>query len=247
MYQNEAYSYTAYPGCPWTPKGAALFNAEYLGPALKAKHPDVELYLGTINTNRFDEVDSILSDAHVIGKDLFKGIGFQWEGSQIIRDIKQKYPHLKVVQSESECGDGRFDWRGALHTFSIINDYLGSGCEEYTFWNVILCDNGQSAWGWRQNALIRVNSKEKTAELTPEYYAVMHYSHFVTDGTKLVSAINGRFGQVPAAVFLTPEGKYVVVAANRNDNLEAVLSVRLGGERLDVILPPRSMHTFVED
>ena len=78
MYQNEAYSYTAYPGCPWTPKGAALFNAEYLGPALKAKHPDVELYLGTINTNRFDEVDNILSDSHVIGKDLFKGIGFQW-------------------------------------------------------------------------------------------------------------------------------------------------------------------------
>ena len=247
MYQNEAYSYTAYPGCPWTPKGAALFNAEYLGPALKAKHPDVELYLGTINTNRFDEVDNILSDSHVIGKDLFKGIGFQWEGSQIIRDVRQKYPHLKVMQSESECGDGRFDWRGALHTFSIINDYLGSGCEEYTFWNVILCDDGRSAWGWRQNALIRVNSKEKTAELTPEYYAVMHYSHFVTDGTKLVSAINGRFGQVPAAVFLTPEGKYVVVAANLDEKTEAVLSVNFGGERLDVVLPPRSMHTFAEE
>jgi len=247
MYQNEAYSYTPYPGCPWTPKGAALFNAEYLGPALKAKHPDVELYLGTINTNRFDEVDNILSDPHVIGKDLFKGIGFQWEGSQIISDVRKKYPHLKVVQSESECGDGRFDWRGALHTFGIINDYLGQGCEEYTFWNVILCDDGQSAWGWRQNALIRVNSREKTAELTPEYYAVMHYSHFVGDGTKLLSAINGRSGKVPAAVFLTPEGKYVIVAANRDDRSEAVLSVRLGGQSLDFVLPPRSMHTFVQD
>ena len=75
----------------------------------------------------------------------------------------------------------------------------------------------------------------------------MHYSHFVTDGTKLVSAINGRFGQVPAAVFLTPEGKYVVVAANQDEKTEAVLSVNFGGERLDVVLPPRSMHTFAEE
>ena len=247
MYQNEAYSYPPYPGCPWTPKGAALFNAEYLAPALKEKHPDVELYLGTINTDRFEEVDGILSDRHVIGKDLFQGIGFQWEGSRIIADVRQKFPFLKVVQTESECGDGRFDWRGALHTFAIINDYLGKGCEEYTFWNVILCDEGKSSWGWKQNALIRVDSKEKTAEFTPEYYAVMHYSHFVTAGTKLVNAINGRVGKVPAAVFITPEGKYVVVAANRDGKAEAMLSIKFGGERLDVLLPPGSMHTFVEN
>ena len=246
MYQNEAYSYTSYPGCPWTPKGAALFNGEYLGPALKAKHPDVELYLGTINTNRFDEVDNILSDPHIAGKDLFTGIGFQWEGSQIIADVRQKYPHLKVVQTESECGDGRFDWRGAEHTFAVIADYLGNGCEEYTFWNVILSDDGRSAWNWRQNALIRVNSKEKTAELTPEYYAVMHYSHFVTAGTKLLNAVSGRFGPASGAVFLTPEGKYVVVAANRSDG-EIPLTVEFGKDTLDVVLPPHSMHTFAED
>ena len=246
MYQNEAYSYTPYPGCPWTPKGAALFNGEYLAPALKERHPDVELYLGTINTNRFDEVDKIMSDPHIIGKDLFKGIGFQWEGSQIIRDVRAKYPFLKVVQTESECGDGKFDWRGAEHTFVLINEYLSLGCEEYTFWNVILCDDGKSAWGWRQNALIRVNSKEKTAELTPEYYAVMHYSHFVTAGTKLVCSLDGRTGPNPVSIFLTPEGKHVVVACNLDDR-EIRRSIRFGGERLDIVLPPHSMHTFAED
>ena len=151
------------------------------------------------------------------------------------------------MQTESICGIGSFDWNGALYTFAVINDYLGRGCEEYTFWNVILSDDGSSSWGWKQNALIRVNSKEKTAELTPEYYAVMHYSHFVTAGTKLANAISGRFGQVPAAVFITPEGKYAVVAANRDDKSEAMLSIKFGGERLDVVLPPHSMHTFVED
>ena len=234
-----------YPGCPWTPHGAALFNAEYLAPALKEKHPDVELYLGTINTNRFDEVDGILSDPHVQGKDLFAGIGFQWEGSQIIREVRTKYPWLRIVQTESECGDGKFDWRGAMHTFALIGHYLALGCEEYTFWNAVLADDGESTWGWKQNALIRVHSKEKTFELTPEYYAVMHYTHFVTAGTKLLGAY-GDFHTAQAAVFLTPEGKYVVVAGNR-EKQERILSVKLGKDRLDLVLPPESMHTFAED
>ena len=59
MYQNEAYSYTPYPGCPWTAEGTIRFNNEYLSPALKQHHPDVELWLGTINTNRLDYVEKI--------------------------------------------------------------------------------------------------------------------------------------------------------------------------------------------
>lgn len=31
MYQNEAYSYTPYPGCAWTAEGTLRFNNEYLG------------------------------------------------------------------------------------------------------------------------------------------------------------------------------------------------------------------------
>ena len=41
MYQNEAYSYTPYPGCPWTAEGIVRFNRDYLAPTLKAKCPGV--------------------------------------------------------------------------------------------------------------------------------------------------------------------------------------------------------------
>ena len=47
MYQNEAYSYTPYPGCAWTAEGTLRFNVEYLAPTLKKHHPEVALYLGT--------------------------------------------------------------------------------------------------------------------------------------------------------------------------------------------------------
>ena len=49
MYQNEAYSYTPYPGCAWTATGTIRFNKEYLAPTLRQMHPEVKLYLGTFN------------------------------------------------------------------------------------------------------------------------------------------------------------------------------------------------------
>lgn len=60
MYQNEAYSYTPYPGCAWTAEGTIIFNRDYLAPALKKAHPEVKLYLGTFNTNRQDHVEKFL-------------------------------------------------------------------------------------------------------------------------------------------------------------------------------------------
>ena len=159
MYQNEAYSYTPYPGCAWTAEGTIRFNRDYLAPALKCNHPEVKLYLGTFNTNRQDHVEKVLSDSE-LNKSI-SGMGFQWEGRDILAAIRAQHPDWSYICSESECGWGSFDWPAAEHTFELINHYLGNGCNEYNFWNFILADNGESPWGWKQNALIRVDSKER--------------------------------------------------------------------------------------
>jgi glucosylceramidase len=240
MYQNEAYSYTIYPGCAWTAKGTLRFNTEYLAPALKKQHPEVSLYLGTINTNRYDLIDEILSDPRM--QESIQGVGFQWEGGQILPRIRAKYPQYRYVQTESECGWGSFDWKAAEHTFERINHYLGNGCEDYTFWNVILYDDGISGWGWKQNALIRVNSKEGTAVYTPEYYAVKHYCRYVPAGSQL-TAFQSAENKLPVLVFLTPENKYVVVAGNFNDEAKP-LTVKINKKFLNVTLEAHSLNTF---
>lgn len=74
MYQNEAYSYTPYPGCAWTAAGTIRFNKEYLAPTLKQMHPEVKLYLGTFNTNRQDHVETILADTALCN--CIRGMGF---------------------------------------------------------------------------------------------------------------------------------------------------------------------------
>jgi glucosylceramidase len=241
MYQNEAYSYTIYPGCAWTAEGTIRFNTEYLAPALEAKYPDVNLFLGTINTNRYDLVDQILSDPRM--SQTIKGVGFQWEGGNILPRIRQKYPQYQYVQTESECGWGTFDWKSAEHTFGLINHYLANGCSQYTFWNAILTDNGTSEWGWKQNAFIRVDSRTKTVTYTPEYYAVKHYCHYVTPGSKLLASKETGNDGKPALVFLTPENKYIVIAGNFKDKPQRLV-IQFGAKVLDVSLNPHSLNTF---
>ncbi|MDE5702641.1 MAG: beta-glycosidase [Bacteroides sp.] len=241
MFQNEPWAYSIYPACAWTPEGIIRFNVEYFAPTLKQQHPDVQLYLGTLNTNRIELVEKILSDPRM--KDAVEGIGFQWWGGQILPEIRKKYPNYKYMQTENECGSGTFDWKAAEKTFHLINHYLGNGCEEYTFWNAILCDEGKSSWGWKQNALIRVDSKSGSATYTPEYYAVKHFSNKVVSGTKVLNYKERDEDWLPVMVFLTPENKYLVVAGNFNDEARR-LTVKLGNKYLDVTLQAHSFNTF---
>jgi hypothetical protein len=84
-----------------------------------------------------------------------------------IENLRAKYPKYRYMQSESERGWGAFDWKAAEHTFGLMTHYLGNGCDEYTFWNAVLADGGVSSWGWKQNALIRVDSKIRAATYPP--------------------------------------------------------------------------------
>ena len=240
MYQNEAYSFTPYPGCTWTAKASALFNGKYLGPTLARLHPDVALYIGTFNTNHKDIVDSIIGNPEVMK--YAKGVTFQWEGGQIVAAIRAKYPQYKYMQSESECGWGDFSWKAAEHTFGLICHYHAAGCDTYTFWNAIIADDGSSTWGWKQNGLIHVNSKSKTYVLTPEYYAAKHFCYYIQDGTQLIANCDID-GKEPIMVFKTNEHNILVIAGNFTNQAKP-MTIKIGKRYLHVILSPHSFNTF---
>ena len=88
-----------------------------------------------------------------------RGIGLQWEGKDIVADVHQKYPDMKLMQTENECGGGTFDWGAAEHTFDLLNTYLNGGVNSYMYWNMVLQDDGASSWGWRQNDTYRLTDE----------------------------------------------------------------------------------------
>lgn len=241
IYQNEAYSYTPYPGCAWTAEGTVRFNRDYLAPTLKKHHPDVKLYLGTFNTNRRDHVERILGDERL--RQCIDGLAFQWEGREILPAIRQQYPEYHYICSESECGNGSMDWKAGEHTFFLIADNVGNGCEWYN-WNFLLPDRGTSPWGWSQNALIQVDSQTRTFRYTAEYYAVKHFSHYVTPGSQMLAYSPKSERNMPVVVFRTADDRYVVIAGNFNDE-EHVLTIQLDSRFLNVDVAAHSFNTYV--
>lgn len=243
MYQNEAYSYTPYPGCAWTSEGTIRFNKEYLRPTLEREHPEVQLYLGTFNTNRLDYVEKTVDGL----KDDVMGLGIQWECREHLSALRERYPALHLISSESECGNGSMDWKAGEHTFHLLCDYIGRGCDEYFIWNFILQDNGESPWGWKQNALIQVDSKTKRFRYTAEYYAVKHFSHLVPPGSRMTGYVSRDESKgTPVIVFVRPDGKRVVIAGNQTDQ-ERSVTVGLGKKHLNMAMPPHSFHSYIEE
>ena len=246
MYQNEAYSYTAYPGCAWTADGTLRFNRDYLIPTMQKKHPEVEVNIGTLNTNRLDYVSQFIDGLYWppnLGG--IRAIGLQWEGRLIIDSLRERYPDLRLISSESECGNGQMNWRAGEHTFHLLCDYIGKGCDEYYIWNFILCDQGKSPWGWKQNALIQVKSVDLSHRYTPEFYAVKHFSNLVTPGSCMQGYVSReQTGGLPVIVFLRPDGKYVVIAGNQTDELRTA-TIRIGKKYLNMTLQSHSFHSYI--
>lgn len=126
-------------------------------------------------------------------------------GGQILPQIRKENPGYRYVSTESECGNGDMDWKAAEHTFRLINHYIGNGCSDYFNWNLILPDRGESRWGWKQNALVRVNSADRSYEYVPEWFAYRHYSNFITEGTKITGHKPAGDDKTPVLTALTPE------------------------------------------
>ena len=75
--------------------------------AVKAAHPEVELWLGTFNTNRRSYMAQMIGAEGM--KDAIKGLGFQWEGLDCAESLCAEFK-LPFICCEAECGNGRMDW-----------------------------------------------------------------------------------------------------------------------------------------
>ncbi|MDR1120732.1 MAG: glycosyl hydrolase family 30 [Dysgonamonadaceae bacterium] len=240
MYQNEAFTFSQWPNGSWKPQSIANFNGKYLGPQLAKTHPEVEIYAGTFNTSDPDVFETILNDPDV--KKYIKGVALQWEGRDIIATIQDNYPELRLMQSESECGNGAFGWKDAEHTFNLMKHYFNGGANSYMSWNMLLRDSGSSSWCWTQNALIRILSDTKEVIYTPEYYVYKHVSSFVPQGSvKLAVKTNEDYDNLLA--FQTPDANIIVVLANYRAEPEKV-TLKIDQKYLSVALPARSFNTI---
>ncbi|MCQ2335105.1 MAG: beta-glycosidase [Paludibacteraceae bacterium] len=237
MPQNEMNSAQNYPSCCWTATDLSIFVGQYLGPEME-KH-DVVVYYGTEERANPLLVDTLLQDA--LSSKYIKGVAFQWAGKDALPVINENYPHLDMVQSEQECGNGKNNWEGAMHSWDLQRHYLSHGVTQYYYWNTALFSDKPSHWGWYQNSLITVNEADNTWTFTPEYYELKHLSHFVLPGARKLE-LSGTYEDVLG--FVNNDGSIVLVAANQTDR-DTQVDICLEKKALHIVLTANSINTLV--
>ena len=232
--QNEISASQIFPSCLWNAKELNVFIGEYLGPEFEKQKMDAEIWLGTINDPSFEKMDSILGNS--TSAKYIKGVGYQWAGQKAIGETHQKYPELKLMQSENECGDGSNDWAAAQHTWGLMKHYFNNGANSYMYWNMMLEKDGISVWGWKQNAMISISNSGKLV-YNPEYYLMKHLSHFIKPGAHLL-----KIGDVNALSFVNPDGEIIILIENPLKET-IVKTIRINDKQINLSLKPISFST----
>ncbi len=239
--QNEPASDQKFPSCVW--RGAQMrdFIRDHLGPALAKEHPEVEVWLGTINCDEFNNYPlTVLSDP--LARRYVRGMGLQWAGRYIIQQVHETWPELPLMQTENECGDGQNTWAYASHVFALMRQYIRNGVNAYIYWNMILAAGGESTWGWKQNSMITVDPQRGTFTRQPEFYVMKHLSHYVQPGATVMGVCGDWSGN--ALAFENPDGERVLLAHNPlSETRELTFGSEGGGLRIE--MPPMSFHTLV--
>jgi glucosylceramidase len=247
--QNEPNITNVYPTCLWTAAQLREFIATYLGPTLRDRKTEVELWLG-LNGDPFNGGEDPNNRLGTVMKDptasaFLTGIEFQYDSKSQMCTARDLYPSKKLMQGETECKGGANSWGDAQSLYSLMKRYLDCGANAYFLWNMVLDETGASSWGWKQNASITVNKSTGKVTYNGEYYVMRHFSQFVKPGAKRVLS-SGSFSNKIA--FINQDGSAVVVLSNATGQaVNATITVdgRTGGDTIKVSLPAQSMNTIV--
>ena len=235
--QNEIAYAPQWPSCTWRPEDLAFFIKKYLGPKFKEDSIKTGIWLGTINQGNPDYVRIILKDKEAAS--YIKGVGFQWGGKNAIPAINKEYPDLRLMQTESECGEGENNWKSAENTWKLINHYLSNGASSYIYWNMVLDNTGESRWGWPQNMLISINKKTKEVRYTPEFYLMKLLSHFVLPGAHRIETSGGK----DHLAFMNPDNQIILLIAN-TDETDKKVTVRVNDKIISVSIKGKSFNSL---
>lgn len=233
--QNEPNSCQNFPSCIWKPSSLATFIGDYLGPQFAKDGIESEIWLGTIERPQIERIDRIVQ--HPEANKYIAGIGFQWGGKGAIPDAHKKYPDYKLMQTETECGNGDNDWAAAENTFSLMKHYFNNGANSYMYWNMILNETGKSQWGWKQNSMVTIDSQTKEVSYNPEFYLMKHFSRFIEPGSvKVVSSDEN------CLAFKGPDS-IIVIYYNQGGATEKQFVI--DDLNLEVTLAEKSFNTFI--
>lgn len=238
LIQNEVDVATIYPSCVMEPKQMTHFAKEYLLPELRKHQITTEVWAGTFRTVNTVKMSDCLADSDF--KDVYSGIGLQYTQIQQLLDIQKMYPGTKFMHTESVCYNGNNSWEQAINLFNDFCAYMNAGCSVYTYWNTILETGGKSTWGWAQNSLVTIDTKEKEVTYNPDYYIMKLLATKIRPGARRIGAL---CISKKCIAFENMDGSIVLLISNLNSNL-VECRVNVDGLETKYELQPMSIQAI---
>ena len=219
--QNEP----GYARVHWTQSELITFMKTYLGPTFAQRNLTAEIWCGTMSKDPDDTNIAKAAAMDAAALQVVKGFGVQWNLQAAVATLGQKGP---VMQTEHRCGNYTFAspyWDQSRYSASmpqndhlygeeswqLIRDWIVSGVNSYSAWNMVLDTVGKSLDGWPQNALLVVDRAAKKLNVTPAYYVFRHFSQYIAVGATRI----GTSGSTDAVAFKNPDGSIIVQVYNK--------------------------------
>jgi glucosylceramidase len=247
--QNEP----GYARVHWTQAELIDFMKTYLGPTFAQRNLSTEIWCGTMSKDPDDTSIAQATANDAAAMKYVKGFGVQWNLQSAVAGLAAKGP---VMQTEHRCGNYNFDspyWDKSRYdakkpqndhlygeeSWQLIRDWIVSGVNSYSAWNMVLDTVGMSLDSWPQNALLVVDRSAKTLTVTAAYYAFRHYSQYIAPGATRI-AISGS---KDALAFKNPDGSIITEIYNGTGSPKTT-TIAVGGALYQFEVPSHGWATF---
>jgi glucosylceramidase len=240
------------PACLWAQEQEMEFASKYLAPAIRKASLDTKVWILDHNYSLWGRAIDELSDPAVY--DAVDGVawhGYVGEASAISR-VHDAFPQKSMYWTEGGPDISRPDYQTDYAQWTeTFNGILNNWARSITAWNLALDEKGKPNIGpfscggtiTIENGTMRDASHKVTR--SGQYWAFAHFSRHIKRGAK-VFATNGVASDPKSAVthsgYINPDGKHVLVVANRGD--EQRVQFVLGNQALELDLPADSVHTL---
>ncbi|XP_031621876.1 lysosomal acid glucosylceramidase-like [Contarinia nasturtii] len=241
-----------YSPLAWDPFKMGKWLALNLGPTLRTSNFEHVEIIGYDDCRQSIPLFiSAMNVGNVNASKFITSIGIQncknrWFPPSVLDLTHAVYPTLPIYNTESsfphiELGS----WNNVEALVRDIIDNLQHDSQAYFLNNLILnLDGGPSLTVDREDAPILISDDSSEFYKQPIYYALAHFSKFITNGSLRLETYTSSSG-ILVTSFLRSDDTVVVILCNILDRIVPVVVIDLYQGRLELQLKPNSINTLI--
>ncbi|XKL59759.1 hypothetical protein PGB90_000775 [Kerria lacca] len=212
----------------WTPISQRKWIGEFLGPAMHSAYRDTCILTGDDQRYIFPWwLKMIMLDKKAAQYINGSAVHWYWDfiiPPVLLRQTHEKFPNLFILNTESSYGDKPWDlFKVALGSWKRAEDYandiiqsINNWVTGWIDWNLALNEEGGPNWinNYVDSPII-VNNTADEFYKQPMFYALGHFSKFISPGSLRIESSVSPANVVETLFLRRPDKSLIIIILNR--------------------------------